>query len=261
MSDALANALCLNCGHALAAPGCFCPQCGQAPAHRLSTAHVGHEVLHVFTHADKGIFAFLPQVLLRPGRLVADFLAGRRKRHFSPFQFLLLAVGLVTVVAQKTGYYDLVGESVQRRIAQSGATPFVLSKVSTYFHSLGQYFNVWWLLLLPLHAVGTWLVYQRRTGLNYAEAVLMQVVVGCAFQLWLLLFLPTVLLLVGRQPGASSAQLQGLITFAYLTLVGRQGLGLTWGGAAWRAAAAGLLGAFISFGMNYAAFNWHVYGH
>ncbi|MBF9140703.1 DUF3667 domain-containing protein [Hymenobacter properus] len=262
MSDALhaPDAACLNCGHALALPGCFCPQCGQAPAHRLSTAHVLHEILHVFTHADKGIFAFIPQVLLHPGALVADYLAGRRKRHFNPFQFLLLLVGFVTLLAKRLHYYDAVGDYVLHLMRARHVPPVLLARVATYFHGLGTYFNVWWLALLPLHALVAWAVYGRRpVRLNYAESVLVQVVVGCAFQLWLLVALP-LLMLLGRFPGASTAYLQGAVTVAYLVLVGRRGLGLSWPGALWRAVLAGALAGAINYYINSAAFGWYVFG-
>ncbi|WP_201982047.1 DUF3667 domain-containing protein [Hymenobacter rubidus] len=261
MSDASAApaASCLNCGHALAPPGCFCPRCGQAPAHRLSTAHVLHEVLHVFTHADKGNFAFIPLVLLRPGVLVADYLAGRRKRHFNPFQFLLLAVGLATLLGVKLHYYEGVGSGVvaqmQRHATLNAAQ---LGRVEGYFHAIGAFFNVWWLVLLPLQALLTWAVYRWR-GLNYAEAVLVQVVMGCAFQLILLVALPAAVLLQVRQAGLSTAILQALIIVTYLALIGRQGLGLSWRGALGRAVLVGVLAGLLNYALNYAAFNLYVY--
>jgi len=252
---------CLNCGHALAPPGCFCPQCGQAPAHRLSTHHVLHEVLHVFTHADKGIFAFVPQVLLRPGQLVADYLAGRRKRHYNPFQFLLLLVGLATLLAKKLHYYDIIGATVQAQIRARHAPPAVLERIGQYFHALGTYFNVWWLALLPLHALVAWAVYSRRPSrLNYAESMLVLVVVSCAYQLWLVVALPTVLVTLGNRPGASTAYLQGVVTLLYLVLIGRQGLSMSWAGAAWRALLTGLLVGALNYAANMTAFSWYVFG-
>ncbi|MBH8560538.1 DUF3667 domain-containing protein [Hymenobacter negativus] len=262
MSDASSAhaAACLNCGHVLPPPGCFCPQCGQAPAHRLSTAHVLHEVLHVFTHADKGIFAFIPQVLFRPGQLVADYLAGRRKRHFNPFQFLLLLVGFVTLLGVKLHYYEGVGASVAAAMQRlKPLTPAQLLRVEQYFHTIGAFFNVYWLALLPVQALLTWAAYRRRAGLNYAVAVLVQVVVGCAFQLLLLLALPTVRLLGVHQPGLSTALLQGFLTALYLLLIGRRGLGLPVSEALGRALLVGLLAGLLNFGANYAAFNLYVF--
>lgn len=261
MSHATTAACCLNCGHRLVPPGAFCPACGQAPAHRLSTAHVLHEVAHVFTHADKGMAAFVPQVLLRPGRLVADYLAGRRKRYYNPFQFLLLLAGLATLLAKQLHYYDVVGASVQVQMRAGHAPAFMLARVAGYFHGLGTYFNVWWLAMLPVHALVTWAVFGRRpTRLNYAESVLVQVVVGCAFQLWLLVAMPVVLYGVGQQPGALTSYLQGGLTVAYLWLIGRRGLGLSPAGAAWRAVLVGVLAGAINYGANYSAFSWYVFG-
>lgn len=254
-----ASADCLNCGHALAPPGCFCPQCGQAPAHRLSTAHVLHEVLHVFTHADKGIFAFVPLVLFRPGWLVADYLSGRRKRHFNPFQFLLLAVGFVTLLGVKLHYYDGLSAGTIATMRQHGElTAAELGRVETYFHAIGAFFNIWWLLLLPMQALLTWALYRSR-GLNYAESVLVQVVLGCAFQLMLLVALPLMVLLHIQKPGLSTAVLQALIIVTYLSLIGRQGLGLSWFGALGRAVLGGLLAGLLTYAANYAAFNLYVF--
>jgi len=259
LSDSHSPGVCLNCGQGLAPPGCFCPQCGQAPAHRLSTGHVLHEVLHVFTHADKGIFAFIPQVLFRPGALVADYLAGRRKRHFNPFQFLLLLAGFATLLAKKLHYYDLVGAGVKAQMLANHAPGFVLARTAEYFHALGTYFNVWWLALLPVHALVTWGVYGRsRARLNYAESVLVQVVVGCAFQLVLLLAMPAGMFGLHQRPGALTAFLQGGLGVVYLLIIGRQGLGLTWAGATWRAVLVGVVAGSINFAANFAAFNWYL---
>jgi hypothetical protein len=62
-------------------------------------------------------------VLLRPGQLVADYLAGRRKRHFNPFQFLLLAVGLATPLGGKLRYYDSVSSSVAAQMQPAPRPP------------------------------------------------------------------------------------------------------------------------------------------
>mgnify|MGYP002780752472 FL=1 len=247
---------CLNCGQALP-PGSFCPQCGQKRPHRLSVGHVLHEVVHVFTHADKSIFGYARHVLLRPGRVVRDYLAGRRQRYFNPFQFLLLAVGVSTLLATQLHYYEQVGESVQRAVALRGASPAQLARVAAYFHAVGAYFNVWWLVLLPFHALPAWLAYRPR--LNYAESFLLLVVVGSAFQLCLLVALPTLFVLTGRAPGSSTAVFQAVIYLLYLALIGRQGLELSWRGALGRAVAVSLLAGLLNFVVNFLAFNWYVF--
>ncbi|QIX62607.1 DUF3667 domain-containing protein [Hymenobacter sp. BT18] len=248
--------LCLNCDQPLEV-GPYCAHCGQQRPHRLSVGHVLHELLHVFTHADKSIFGYAGMVLTRPGQLVHDYLRGRRKRYFNPFQFLLITVGIVTLLANGLHYYDSVGDAVQQQMSRR-VSAVQLHHVQTYFHALGKYFNVWWLALLPPHALLTWLVYRRR-GLNYAEAFLVQVVVSSAYQVLLLVLLPVLTYLPWRVPGSSTAMLGGIITVLYLTLVGRQGFGLGWAGAFWRALVTGILYAVIDILLNYFVFNWYVF--
>ena len=91
--------VCKNCGHYFS--GLYCNQCGQKVAHRLDVKHVVHEAVHVFTHADKGIFPLIPAVLFRPGLVALDYVQGRRKRYFSIFQYLLIIVGVATYIVTK----------------------------------------------------------------------------------------------------------------------------------------------------------------
>ncbi|MBK8609293.1 MAG: DUF3667 domain-containing protein [Chitinophagaceae bacterium] len=68
----------------------------QKQQHRYSVKHILHELLHVFTHADKGIFSFAWQLLTRPGHIAQDLVAGKRKKYFNLFQYLIIIVGLAT---------------------------------------------------------------------------------------------------------------------------------------------------------------------
>ncbi|MBL0358355.1 MAG: hypothetical protein IPP72_16450 [Chitinophagaceae bacterium] len=65
---------CANCGNNYT--GHFCNQCGQKQAHRYTVGHVLREIMHGFTHADKGIFSFAWQVLTRPGTIALDMVQG-----------------------------------------------------------------------------------------------------------------------------------------------------------------------------------------
>lgn len=264
MSDhaALASVSCLNCGHVLAPPAHYCSQCGQAPAHRLSTGHVLHELAHVFTHTDKGILAYLPQLLLRPGHLFADYRAGRRKHYFNPFQFLLLFVGFATAAAALLHYYDAVGETMQQQFARRpGFSAERVARVGEYFRYVGKFYNLWWLLLLlPLYSLITWGVYYRR-GLNYAESFFLHVLTGGAYHFILTLTLLALWALGSRADAGSNAasSVQIIVILIYLVLIGRQGLKLSWGGAMWRAGLVVLLGAMVGVGLNYLFFGWYVF--
>lgn len=86
---------CLNCNHALQPADKFCANCGQTShTHRLSLGHLGHEILHFFTHADKGIFLLIKDLMISPGRVTREYVAGKRKTYFSPLSFFFIVVGI-----------------------------------------------------------------------------------------------------------------------------------------------------------------------
>jgi hypothetical protein len=91
---------CLNCGTIFSDRQKFCGGCGQRTdiQPRLTMRDIGHDLVHAITHADHSIFALIRALLSRPGQVARDFTEGRRKRHFGPFAFLLITVGLASAV-------------------------------------------------------------------------------------------------------------------------------------------------------------------
>lgn len=81
---------CANCG--TAAPLAYCPACGQEQHdyHRTLRA-LGGEVLDAFAGWDHKIIATFRTLLLRPGVLTREFLAGRRARYLRPLRLYLTA--------------------------------------------------------------------------------------------------------------------------------------------------------------------------
>ncbi len=81
---------CLNCGSELA--GEYCHSCGQKRIHRheFGIRHFFGHVVHEFTHLDSNkIFRTLHALLLKPGLLTADYLAGRKGHHINPIRIYL----------------------------------------------------------------------------------------------------------------------------------------------------------------------------
>lgn len=96
---------CLNCGVPFSGEQKFCASCGQRTniAPQLTMRDIGHDLVHAITHADHSVFALLRALLTRPGYVARDFVQGRRKRHFGPFAFLVITVGLASAVILLTG--------------------------------------------------------------------------------------------------------------------------------------------------------------
>jgi hypothetical protein len=116
---------CRNCGVPFATGQNFCGACGQRTniQPRLTLRELGHDLVHAITHADHSIFALIRALLTRPGHVARDYVEGRRKRHFGPFAFLVITVGLASAVILISGIewfqpfkHGPAGDILQRHI-------------------------------------------------------------------------------------------------------------------------------------------------
>jgi hypothetical protein len=116
---------CLNCGAAPAENAGFCAVCGQRTdvPPKLTMRDIGHDLVHAITHADHSIFALIRAMLTKPGHVARDYADGKRKRHFGPFAFLLIAVGFASAIVLMSGvqwftpfHRDAAGEAMQRHV-------------------------------------------------------------------------------------------------------------------------------------------------
>lgn len=81
---------CLNCGEALA--GKFCSACGQEDvAPHPTVQELASDLLGELFSLDSRLLRTLRPLLLRPGALTRDYLAGRRVRFVSPLKIYLIA--------------------------------------------------------------------------------------------------------------------------------------------------------------------------
>jgi hypothetical protein len=89
---------CTNCGNDLA--DVYCARCGekQPSHHDLTLGHFLHEAVHELVHLDSKLFRTLYELMLKPGRLTAEYFAGRKKRYIAPIR-LFLTLFAITFIA------------------------------------------------------------------------------------------------------------------------------------------------------------------
>ena len=91
--------------------GEYCHRCGEKlpDAHDLTLKHFLHHGLHELTHFDSKIFRTLQALLLRPGLLTVEYLAGRRKRYVLPLRLFLVIFALNFFLYTRPGIalYDI----------------------------------------------------------------------------------------------------------------------------------------------------------
>ncbi|GAB2779678.1 hypothetical protein GCM10027275_24030 [Rhabdobacter roseus] len=172
---------CKNCDAPLGQQSDFCSHCGQAAhVHRLDMPHIMHEVVHAVIHADKGIFHLMKLMALRPGIVVKEYVAGKRKKYFNPFNFLVLSVAVSTFV---TGYFHLMDMA-----------PEAPNKASAL---INKHINLIFFVAVPVSALFSWLLF-RKSGYNYAENLTLHAFLG-GFRIVFFLFLFTPLIVFYRE--------------------------------------------------------------
>ncbi|MBC7485015.1 MAG: DUF3667 domain-containing protein [Rhizobacter sp.] len=90
---------CLNCGHELAAPRPnFCPACGQETDLRPPTLGAFLQQFGgAYLSTEGALWRSLKLLLLQPGELTRQYLAGRRKHYVLPLR-LYLTISVVTLL-------------------------------------------------------------------------------------------------------------------------------------------------------------------
>ena len=111
---------CLNCAAPLG--GQFCHQCGQpAHVHRTLMAFV-HDIAHGVFHFEGKIWRTLPLLMLRPGQLTRDYIAGKRVRYVSPIALFLFSVFLLFAVVKHVPMFNISNGGGSDKITVNGKT-------------------------------------------------------------------------------------------------------------------------------------------
>jgi hypothetical protein len=185
---------CKNCD--VTFDGKFCPNCSQkANTHRFTLGHFMHEFLHAFTHTDKGILFLIKEMFFHPGKVALEFNAGKRKKYFNPITFLLIMAAVQVYAASKTGIFtqytealhaltqQMVGraggdlQEVDRQMEEADRTTVMVSDNNKLIT----------MLFIPVLSFLTWLFF-RRSGHNYAENLVFNVLVFGQLMVFFLIF-------------------------------------------------------------------------
>ena len=95
--------LCLNCG--AAAPGHYCQECGQhTQLHVPSATEFLHEFVGHYVALEGKLWATLRRLILHPGALTNDYIAGRRVRYVEPLRVYLTFSILFFALFKLPGY-------------------------------------------------------------------------------------------------------------------------------------------------------------
>ncbi|MDB5196692.1 MAG: hypothetical protein JWP88_1063 [Flaviaesturariibacter sp.] len=231
---------CPNCEATLQPAFDYCPACGQGThLHRINGKHLAHELLHFFTHADKGIFLLIKELAVRPGVVAREYIAGRRKKYFNPLNFFFIVIGLfvLTITSfhtfQRPSNFSAQREGVQR-ISDITTRTRILAKLDRAEEATGfmeRYANLVTIVVTPLVAFIFLLFYPRPY--NFSEHLIANLyLAGFVGVVFIIVIAPMMSFL----PGSYSLLGIGIyflfmITYrsvAYYQFIGKEGTGAKW---------------------------------
>ncbi len=174
---------CLNCGHTVSEK--FCSYCGQkTDVKRLNWKSLSEEILHFFTHIEKGFFRTAWLLTIKPAKVIHEYLNGKRKKYHKPIGFLLIWITIFTLL------FHFADKLFPTKETTNGS---VFSDAANYI--INKYRSIMELSILPLSAINAWLII-ARPKLNYVE-VLAAFFYFSSF-LFMLLALQLILALIAR---------------------------------------------------------------
>jgi hypothetical protein len=278
---------CRNCG--AAAPGAYCPACGQDTRERLPTfGQFMRDATGRYVALDGKLWKTLAALLFRPGFLTREYLAGRRRRYIGPARlFLVSSLVLFAALRLATGSLEIdslrIGDpqaatkarieagnivtpddNLTFRLADLPQANGLLSKPIARFNSLTRaqkleqilqgtlrYGPYAMFVLLPAFALLLKLLYLGRRRRHPARPRLYGEHLVFAAQNHAFLFAVGTLMVVLPQGAARLAAL--LWTLVYLTWSMRAVYGGSWSGIAARGAALAvvhsILFGFVTVGL------------
>ncbi|RYD76224.1 MAG: DUF3667 domain-containing protein [Sphingobacteriales bacterium] len=202
---------CPNCSNQFT--GQFCNNCGQKVVHRLTMPHLWHDLIHAFTHTDKGFFYLMGQLFVRPGVVAREYIVeGKRKRYFLPLQYLIILSAIATIIVSNSHYIEETMKTMSALTGSTGKYPpgqaAFMEKLNTW---QSKYYNIMILLQLPFYALAASIFYNSRHKYNYAEFLTLQTFV--TGQTTLISMVLMLFLFISK---ASFAYLSGFMLFASL---------------------------------------------
>ena len=157
---------CLNCSTFITDN--FCPKCGQKKqVERLTWHSLVKETFHFFSHIEKGFIYTSYRLLIRPDKVIGEFLEGKRKKYFKPIALYLIWVAIHLLA------YQLITDLMHyENLRTRGETQAFIVKNSKLFG----------LLQLPILSFFVWLIVSRPR-LNFIETLVTLIYVFAAIEI------------------------------------------------------------------------------
>jgi hypothetical protein len=94
---------CKNCGFEF--EGNFCPNCGQRPnSGRIVLRDSLRDIADHWIGIDNPFFRTMKELLVRPGKMIKDYIGGKRKSYTQPFRYFIFILAFYLIFRQLIGF-------------------------------------------------------------------------------------------------------------------------------------------------------------
>jgi len=152
----------------------FCPYCGQKKeVGKLTWLSLVLEIFHFFSHIEKGFLNTSYQIIIRPSKVISEYLDGKRKKYFKPLSLYLIwfSVHLIT--------FNLLIHWMHYENHRTNNFLFAGGDVGIF---IVRHNNIFGLLLLPILSLCLWL-FVSKPKMNYIESLALGIYAFAAFEI------------------------------------------------------------------------------
>jgi Protein of unknown function (DUF3667) len=113
------NEVCRNCSAPV--QGRFCHECGQENLdHLIPVHHLLGDIADEFLKFDSKLFRTLTSLLVRPGFLTSEYIAGRRARYLPPFRLYFTISAIYFLIAASLNFNDRTASYLHQATGNQG---------------------------------------------------------------------------------------------------------------------------------------------
>ncbi len=159
---------CRNCGDSTIKK--FCPSCGEQKYKRILMKDVLGDFLSNLLALEGPILRTIKDLTLRPGIMINDYLQGKRKVYYKPFQYYILATTVYFL------FFYAWGDEILVMFSDIGAdanTTGTAAQISTFQQEMNEFqsknMRLFTFFQIPMYSWLIWLFFRRKSGHSFTE--------------------------------------------------------------------------------------------
>lgn len=163
---------CKTCDYTLISNSRFCSNCGaKIVDERLSLKGTWEEFIGPFFSWDNNFWRTFFGLFKNPKDVLEAYISGARKKYFHPFSYIILYATIAVFFYKffPMEYIMEYSEGISKGYNTSnGSTKVPTIDMKSFMQSLMGYYNFLVLLLLPVYALTSYIIYHKK-GHNFFE--------------------------------------------------------------------------------------------